>query len=354
MVSSLGSSVVRTRIMDIQQQGRVALPPENPDDTIDLRALLSAVLRGKYILILGLIFGAGLGIANVIATTPLFSASTTVRISSPDVASEREISGGTSGNVDDITTELLVLRSDRIATRVVDDLALADDEAFFTPPQTGISRTIGFAISWGMQGVNYAKELIETQIGGPQIQPDVPAEAPNEEAMAEARRNFAISVLRGSMSVSQVQGGRVLSIRYTSASPNLSIRIANGIADAYIEEQISSKFEATQRATDWLGEQAEQLREQAIRLDQEVEIFRRENNLLDIGGDTLSSTELERLNQRVADARASILDLVTITRFWVGLGQSMSRPCAAVWNLMICKRSCLKRSNAPAMSPEAN
>ncbi len=278
-------------------------PMVEATDEIDLLKLFTVFLRGKYFLLFGLFAGLLIGIAYVATVTPVYTSSVHISVGSAEAENARELSGvtGVTLDVDQITTEVQVLRSEQIAARVVDAMDLSNNEAFLTSPQSGVSRlTGGIGQLAGFLIDNTLAILKEAEL------PDVGL---TEEEEAAKDRQDAIARLRGNMSVSQVSRSRVLQVSYTSVSPTLSARIANEIAKAYIDDQLSSKFEATQRATNWLKERTDQLRVQSGLLNNAVEAFRKDNNLVGVGGDLSSDTQLEVLNRQVADMRAELLAL---------------------------------------------
>lgn len=272
------------------------------EDSIDLMRVLAVIRRRWHMLVLGLVAGLVLGIAYVVTTTPVYTSSVHISIGSPDAESARELSGvsGISLDEDQITTEIQVLRSEQIAARVVSTLDLVNNKAFLTDPESGPGRIITGIKTVLVDTSATVLDLLRVEV----------LELPlTEEELAEQARQDAVALLRENMNVGQIQRSRVLSVSYTSVSPALSAKIANAIANAYIEDQLASKYEATQRATDWLKERSDQLRIQSTMLDNAVETFRRNNNLVGVGGDLASDTQLELLNQQVADARSELVTL---------------------------------------------
>lgn len=275
---------------------------ERDDDSIDLMRVFATARRRWLALVMGMIIGVSLGVAHVATTTSLYTSAVHISIGSADADSARELSGVTGVGLgeDQITTEIQVLKSEQIAERVVDALELVGNDQFLTEAETGIGR-VASTLKSGLKGtVALVADTFRLEV------PDFP---PTEAELAEIARLKAVSILRGNIEVSPVQRSSVLKVSYTSVTPRLSARVANAIAEAYIEDQLASKYEATQRATEWLKERSDQLRVQSSFLDNAVEIFRRENNLLGVGGSLSSDKELERLNQQVSMAKEELLTL---------------------------------------------
>lgn len=111
------------------------------------------------------------------------------------------------------------------------------------------------------------------------------------------------------LSVYQIDTSRVIAIEFSSESPELAARIANAIADGYIDMQQSAKREATREAGDWLKGQVDTLRMKVDDAERKVEEFRTEKGLFStLRGatqpQTLSGQQLSELTTQLALARA--------------------------------------------------
>lgn len=76
----------------------------------------------------------------------------------------------------------------------------------------------------------------------------------------------------------------VLDISYTSLSASRAASVANATAEAYIVDQLESKFQATRRAGIWLQDRIAELRLQALTADRAVLEFREKKNIIGFGG----------------------------------------------------------------------
>jgi polysaccharide biosynthesis transport protein len=94
-------------------------------------------------------------------------------------------------------------------------------------------------------------------------------------------------------------------IAYTSLDRDKAAKIANAFADAYIEDQLQAKFEATHRASIWLEQRIGELRQQASDAYKEVQDFKSENSIIiGVDGKLASEVELDQLGIALAKARA--------------------------------------------------
>jgi Mrp family chromosome partitioning ATPase/capsular polysaccharide biosynthesis protein len=100
--------------------------------------------------------------------------------------------------------------------------------------------------------------------------------------------------------------GRSLTIliSFSSESPQTAARIANALAENYLDDQVRTKARETMRATDWLGEKLIKIRGDLEISEAAVDDFRRKFGLLEMTkGGTIPAERLHTLNQQLADAR---------------------------------------------------
>ena len=181
-----------------------------------------------------------------------------------------------------VETQVEILKSENIGLSVVKDLKLTDD-----PELTGsggglIGRILGlFASPTAQSETRLTRQALATFL---------------------SKRNIA-----------RVGRTYVLDIAYTSLSPTRSAEIANAIADAYIVDQLESKYQATRRASGWLQDRIKELRKQASDADRAVLDYKEKNNIVAVGGGVsgsngprlLGEQQLEELNSQLGTARSN-------------------------------------------------
>lgn len=280
--------------------------PDRADDEIDLSKLFALIRRNWHIFVLGGLVGLLLAVAQVATTTRLYTAHVEINtFRSADVETFQDFTGvaGSRNMSFDFDTEIEVLRSEKIAERVARNLRLHEDAGFNAPRSAGVLSRISGAVTGQLMGlVRSVRAGFST--GGPA--------PPSPESLHDAEQRAienAARRLRGGMSVTPVRNSWVLRISYTSPSRNVAARVANGIAEAYIEDQLASTDEASQRAIEWLQTRRDELRVQLEQIMDIVDRFREENNLLGVDVNQLADAELERLSQNLITARAELVEL---------------------------------------------
>ncbi|WP_436641051.1 GumC family protein [Microbaculum sp. FT89] len=111
------------------------------------------------------------------------------------------------------------------------------------------------------------------------------------------------------LTVYQVEQSRVIAVEFASENPELAARIANAIADGYIDMQKTAKRDATREASEWLKTQIDALRTKVDEAERAVEEYRTEHGLFStLRGATqpqsLSGQQLSELTTQLALARA--------------------------------------------------
>ena len=114
-----------------------------------------------------------------------------------------------------------------------------------------------------------------------------------------------LDAIKGNLRVTRLGRSYIEQIAYTSLDRNKAARIANAFADAYIEDQLQAKFEATRRASAWLEQRIGELRQQASDAYKAVQDFKSENSIIiGVDGKLASEVELDQLGIALAKARA--------------------------------------------------
>jgi len=188
-----------------------------------------------------------------------------------------------SANVD---SQISVIRSTNLLRRVVEKANLSQDVEFGRAAAPGIFTLL---TSW----------LPAAPAAG--------SKPSQEDAELPPDVLRAIGRLRAALDVQRIQRSYVISIAVTSEDQAKAARLTNAVADAYVVDQLDARYEAAKRASLWLGERLDGLRNQVRQSEEAVGKFRREHNLLTTTSDnklTISEQQLSELNGKLVAARA--------------------------------------------------
>lgn len=267
-------------------------------DGSELRDFLQKLWRRK-----GLIFGT-VALLAVTATvilfqiTPRYSATSLVLVETRGaniVNLEAVLTGGVLPDEEAIESEMAVIGSRRLASKVVEKLNLDSDPEFnlnLQPP--GLIASV-----FGLR--EFIPETWRNAIFG--IDEEVPL---SETELRAQERALVIDVFLSNLTLAREGKSRVISINFSSENPKTAANVANALADAYIVDQLEAKFERTRRETEWLSDKIAGLRQKAEASDKAVEQYRKQAGLLQgTGGSTLIQQQISELSAQHIIARAA-------------------------------------------------
>lgn len=184
-----------------------------------------------------------------------------------------------------VESQLELMRSESVASSVINDFDLANDPEFNGEETSRLQRT-----------VNRVLRLVGRV---------VPALDPGPASVsAEERTRAALRAFRANLQIQRVRTTFVVEVGFTSLDAVKAGKIANAVADAYILDATQSKQYTTRRAMNWLQERIGELREQALTADRAVEAFKNTNNLARVGNVNLTEQQFEEVNRQLTQARA--------------------------------------------------
>lgn len=226
---------------------------------VSLTAVRAFLWRQKYIL-LGILAASLLaGLIITILMTPIYKATSTVRVevNSGEIIEGQNLEPFLSPNEIARHLETLagVVRSNRMALRVVDELKLHENESILgkaarQPAPAGMS-----AAAW-----------------------------------TEQRRQMASSVLRSSVEVEVPTLSRILSIHFSAKDPALSAAISNAYAEGFSADSIEQSQDANAYAKKYLEEQIAEVRQNLQTSELQSIDYARANKIL---GQPLSQAPIE-------------------------------------------------------------
>ena len=239
------------------------------------------VRRQIYVIMLCVICSLLLGVCFLLSTPSRFTASAKLLIdpNKAGILKQQPGSLDAQGDATQVDTHVELLKSDKLAYKVVNELSLTEDQEFTAVTQNFLLSTLY------------------------QHFPDLQ----RKSNLPLSRR--AVGVLLKNRDVTRVGRTLVLEISVTSLSPARAAQLANALAEAYIDDQLEAKYEATRRASAWLQERIGELRQQVIDADRRILEYKEKNKIVDVGNPGgargLNDQQLTDLNSQLSIARAA-------------------------------------------------
>ncbi|MEM1048123.1 MAG: GNVR domain-containing protein [Pseudomonadota bacterium] len=114
----------------------------------------------------------------------------------------------------------------------------------------------------------------------------------------------ALFKLEKAVSTSRPQRSHVIDLYVKTRDAAKSARLANTIAQTYIDLETESRSRIARQASGTLSARLSELRDELTAAENAIEQYKLANNILDSNGSPINEQELEQLNRQLVDARA--------------------------------------------------
>jgi len=263
------------------------------NETIDIAHYLGIIKRYAFRIVSLAIAFTILVALLVMRMTPMFTSTTTILVEAEkaNVVSIEEVYGLDTKRKDYMQTQFEILQSRQIAERTVESLSLYNNEEFMP-------------VDEGPSLFNELKARVVEAL------PFLPQEEPKdltEEQILAAKKRKATSLLMSALTVEMVDNTQVMRITITTESPTLSAELANAVADVYIENYLQAKLDMTAKATSFLTDSLEGLKQKLTVAERNLAKFYEQNQVVNIDGVVgLAADELEQLSKQLLDAQTAL------------------------------------------------
>ncbi|MDJ1007875.1 MAG: polysaccharide biosynthesis tyrosine autokinase [Paracoccaceae bacterium] len=277
------------------------LPEDDDDINIDIRALFARLWRGKWIILICLIFGGVFGFLTSTQYDPVFRAGAKVMFDQPggDII---DLGGAATVPItqDALQDQIEILRSTNLVEKVVDELNL-DRNPEFNPRLRPVEETLLDRVrdavtvpEWVWEGLRDFG-LIEP--------PAPPGAAPDPAEIADIERRIVVQNVLARLSLQPVPSSRVIEIAVVSGNPRTAALVANTFAEQYIVDKLEANLEATRAASDWLGGRVDELADRVQVAEEAVETARATLSLEAGQSLEITNQQLQSLNATLSVAR---------------------------------------------------
>ncbi|SFM20393.1 GumC family protein [Methylobacterium pseudosasicola] len=254
--------------------------PTRPETTAEFGDLWRILWRRKRtVLGTALVLGL-LVLAYAMITPSLYTATAQILIDPRDrqVVLNDVNPGALSpdGGIAQVESQVKVIESDAVLGRAVTQVGLESEPGFGVTQQGLVSRTVA---------------SLREMVLGPK------AERPVDP------RGRALDQLRRKLAVKRADKVFVIDVVVTTVDPDLSARIVNAIAAAYLADQTEARSDAAKRASGDLRGRLDELRNAVNAADKKLEDYKARNGLIASSGRLVNEQQLTDSNARLVAAR---------------------------------------------------
>lgn len=154
---------------------------------------------------------------------------------------------------------------------------------------------------------DWMKEFLPTQLGI--LQSHELARAAHDDLMQSSRSSGGVPTapeIVAGRSVSLVKDTRLVHVGYQSTDPKMAAQVANALAGAYVEQNLSFRTKASGDASDWLLNQTEEQRKLVNENEMALQRYRQEHGADDLYTDKLGIERANIVVQKLAALQASV------------------------------------------------
>jgi uncharacterized protein involved in exopolysaccharide biosynthesis/Mrp family chromosome partitioning ATPase len=207
----------------------------------DIASFLRQYLRTVFGFILCALF---LGWFYIATTDPVYTAQTQLLIEPkmPQLLQQQAELNLTLDTAQ-IESQIAVMQSEKIATMVINQLKLKDDPVFNRSQNLGfLARLKKLAGRWGLSG---------------------PPQADESKNLSDFERDrMTMDTYIGGLDVRRVGVSYAIAISFRALDPETAANVANATADAFMREQLETKFTSAREGGTWLEQRLNELRTQ--------------------------------------------------------------------------------------------
>ena len=252
---------------DLLEPYQIAEAEEGPD----LRAYWRIIQKRRWTILSILLITFASVLIVTIKEKPIYRADSLLEIEkeNPSIPTVQELFQLEDVSDNYLETQYKVLQSDTLARRVIEELHL-DQVKEFNPPKGG----------WLWENTHAA--------------------ARTEASVVDPEAEQAILVrFNDRLSVEPLRRSRLVQVSFESQDPEVAAKAVNALASNYIQENLESRWQAAQKASEWLSQQLESFKAKLEKSEDDLQQYAQNNGLLFLEtekGDTENIVD-ERLRQ---------------------------------------------------------
>lgn len=260
------------------------------DEVIDLRDYAKILRKHRWPILLTTAILTAISAYIVSGMTPIYRATSTLLIETQQTMPMNfdELIGIDTNNKEYYQTQFEVLRSRKLAKRVIEEMGLYDHPELFKANDALLEQ--GSSESFNSE--SSSQKLYSGEFGEFEAEP--------------IERQIAVNRFLKKLTIIPVKNTKLVRISFELSDPVLAARIANKIADTYIVSYMDSRMEMGEKASSWLGERLTDLKLKLEDSQNKLLSYRENNGLINIEGSVgrLSEQEIGIVTGKLLDAEA--------------------------------------------------
>ncbi|TIO09466.1 GNVR domain-containing protein [Mesorhizobium sp.] len=252
------------------------LGADAPQDFISLADIVSFVRQYLFSILAFMVAGIGCATFYFATSDSIYVARTQILIEPKIPRNFQQQSAEVNLSLDtaQIESQLAVLRSQKIAIMVIDDLGLMDNPTFRDMHGPTIGERIGRAWMSVVQADGLHTSYAALTDFFYRMLPWLGREQTNSPPSEAERERTAVEIFTDGLDVQRVGVSYAIDITFQSLDPALAARIANATAEAFVREQVQTTKVAASQGIAWLERRMREVGDQMNKATRVAQEFR--------------------------------------------------------------------------------
>ncbi len=217
----------------------------------DLLAYWSTLHKRRWMVLTVFVIFVAVVLLGTLKQKPVFRSRGLLEIQkeNPEILTVKEMFELENVSDSYLESQYKILESDTLARRVIAQLGL-EKRAEFNPPPGWLGRMLG-----SQENISAADREAET-------------------------RETSLKRFRERLTIEPVKRSRLVAVSFESESAELAARVVNTLASNFIDQNLEVRWEATQKASEWLSQQLVSMKSKLEKSETEMQQYVRENGLV--------------------------------------------------------------------------
>jgi polysaccharide biosynthesis transport protein len=241
-----------------RRQGLAAYDPEEIREVPDLLEYWRVVKKRRATILTTAFIVFAIALLATLKQKPVYKAQALVEIQkeNPDIPTLQELFQVENISDTYLETQYRILKSENLARRVIALLRL-DRVAEFSPPAHA-------------QPESQKQDASSPQVFA--VAGVVPRSADID--------NELLNRFQKHLDVEPLKRSRLVEVSFESNDRNLAAQVVNTLASTYIQQNLEARWDASQKATEWLSQQLVDMKAKLEKSEDELQLYARNNGLL--------------------------------------------------------------------------
>jgi capsular exopolysaccharide synthesis family protein len=261
--------------------------PPREEKEVNLRDYWKVIRKRQWIIVAFFLIVVITAAITTFMMVPIYRGTTTIQINkeNPQIVDFKEIFAVNTMDIDYYQTQYKILETRSLAKRVISSLKLAEHPEFLPKPETPFQK-------WKSSILNPVFDLFTSS-------------NPKGDPTESEKETELINQFLKKLKIEPIRNSRLVKIHFDSNYPELSTKVSNTLAASYIQQNLETRFVATQQAKEWLTGQLEDLKAKVEKADEALQTFGSKHDIISLEEkENVTMQRLTELNEALTKAES--------------------------------------------------